>query len=80
MEKGERIMPEWLVKQFEARAEAERNGGGHVEIDDNVGYVAVTLSDGSEYFFQGDEADALLAEVPDDLSREDYILASAQSW
>lgn len=38
------------------------------------------MSDGSEYFFQGEEASDLLDEVPDNLAPEDYILAVAQGW
>lgn len=66
--------------QMEDTADAERQAGGSVEINSRLPYVAVNLSDGSEYFFQGEEADDLLAEVPDFVNDEDFILWSAQGW
>lgn len=73
-----------LAKQFEKRAEAERKGGGKVEINKTADSISVVLSDGSEYFFQGHEADELLAQAEKDfdgeISDEDYILAVAQNW
>ena len=73
-------LPQWLVDQLEEQANAERDAGGEVEIGAGQMYVAVTLSDGAEYFFQDDEASQLLDEVPDNINAEDWILASAQSW
>lgn len=73
-------LPENMVKDYEKRAKAERRGGGSVEIDYKLPTVAVTLSDGSEYFFQEQEASDLLDEVPNNVSAEDYILATAQGW
>lgn len=69
-----------LVKQLEERAAAERGAGGRVEINNRYGYVAVTMSDGGEYYFQGEEAEELLAEVPNNINDGDYILAIAQNW
>lgn len=69
-----------IVRDMEKRADAEREAGGSVEINTRIPTISVTLSDGSEYFFQEDEASDLLDEVPDNISPEDYILASAQSW
>lgn len=69
-----------LEQQYVERAQAERDAGGSIEINSVCGYVAVTLSDGAEYFFQGEAADNLLDEVPDWIWPADYILAMAQSW
>ncbi len=69
-----------LCRQYEERAQAEREAGGHVEINYRYDYVAVTLSDGAEYFFQGEEANQLLEECPDWINEKDYILAIAQNW
>ena len=73
-------LPQWLVDQLEEQAKAERDAGGSIEIGAGQMYVAVTLSDGAEYFFQDHEASELLDEVPDNINAEDFILASAQSW
>ena len=71
-------------KQFTAQVEkiarAEYNAGGSVEINHGLPYVAVTCSNGEEYFFQGDEADDLLKEVPDYLNDEDYIMYQSTNW
>ena len=74
------MVPNWLVKQYEKRAENERRGGGMIDINYRLPTVAVELSDGSEYFFQEYEAQDLIDEVPENISPEDFILASAQSW
>jgi len=68
-----------LLQQYTERANAERESGSTVEISE-MPYVAVTLSCGQEYFFQSDEADDLLNEVPEWINAEDYILATAQNW
>lgn len=79
-ESEKQSIPDWLVKQYEERAENERRGGGMIDIDYRIPTVAVELSDGSEYFFQEHEAQNLIDEVPENISTEDFILASAQSW
>ena len=73
-------IPTRMVKSYEKRANAERKGGGSIEIDTKLPSVAVTMSDSSEYFFQEHEASDLLNDVPDNISPEDYILAIAQNW
>ena len=73
-------IPDRMVADYERRAEAERKAGGKVEIDHRLPTIAVTMSDGSEYFFQESEAQALLDEVPENIGEEDYILAIAQGW
>lgn len=69
-----------LEKQYVARADAEREAGGSIEINEGFSYVSIALSDGSMYFFQGEEAEELLGEVPEWIYAEDYILAQAQTW
>jgi len=79
-EKAERIKN--MAKDYEQRAEAARAEGWTVEINQGLPYVAI---DNPEYpddgwFFQGDEADDLLKEVPDWMNEEDYILAQTMNW
>jgi hypothetical protein len=66
------------------RARAERAAGGKCEINESMTYIGILMSDGSEYFMQGEEADNLLEEFRaiDWLSCEieDYFLAIAQDW
>lgn len=73
-------IPEWMVADYEARAKAELDAGATIEINKNPCYVAITMSDGTEYFFQDQEAEDLLSEVPDNISETDYILAVSQNW
>ncbi len=84
IEKGDSLQESKLsssiLRDYEKRANAERNAGSTVEINHRLPYVAVTLSGGDEYFFQGEEASDLLDEVPDNINEEDYILAVAQGW
>lgn len=76
----ESMLPKHMLKDYESRAESEREAGGSVTIDNHLPTVTVNMSDGSEYFFQEHEASELLDEVPDNISPEDYILAIAQGW
>lgn len=69
-----------VFNNYRHRAEFERKAGGSVEINNQIPSVAVTLSGGLDYFFQGEEAENLLDSVPDELSAEDFILAIAQGW
>ena len=68
------------AKQVEKIASAEYAAGGSVEINHGLPYVAVTCSNGEEYFFQGDEADELINSVPDYLNEEDYIMYQSTNW
>jgi len=71
---------ESIYADYTARAQAERNAGGSIDIRSEISTIEVKLADGTEYFFQGDAADDLLAEVPSEMVAEDYVLAIAQSW
>jgi hypothetical protein len=71
---------EQLRKQYQERAKAEREAGGSCKVTANMPWVDVKLSDGSEYYFSEHEADRLIAEVPEWIHAEDYILAIAQNW
>jgi hypothetical protein len=66
------------------RAKAERAEGGKCEVNHSLPYVAITMSDGSEYFMQGDEASEAIEEYESfdwlSCSIEDYFLAVAQNW
>ena len=61
-------------------ADAERKAGGKVELNKYLGYCAVTTSSEEEYFFQGEDYDTLLAEVPENVQEEDYILYQSTTW
>ncbi len=73
-------LPDNLAKQYEKRAAAEREAGGSIEIDTGLPTVAITLSDGTDYFFQEWEADELLNKIPGNVDPEDFLLAMAQNW
>lgn len=79
-DKPEVLLPDWLVEQYERRAAAEREDGGSCCVNERLPTVTVKLANGEEYFFQGDEAQRLIDEVPDNMRAADFILASAQSW
>lgn len=71
---------EELAKQYTERANAEREAGATIEVNARMAYIAINRSDGTEYFFQGDEAMELYDETPDWINAEDYILAMSQNW
>lgn len=76
---------EEMKQQIEQAAQSELHAGATIEINTNLPYVALTMSDGSEYFFQGQEADQLLDEHNAsadkfDTTVEASILHSAQGW
>jgi len=78
------MTPEEINKDYEERAKAEREAGGKVEVNERFPYIGLTLSDGSEYFFQGEEAENLIDEYWSntwiECSIEDWLLAYAQGW
>lgn len=76
----EGVLPDNMVKTYELAAKKQKNEGASVEIDESLPTVSVKLSDGQEYFFQGEEAQNLLDEVPDNIAAEDYILHNAIGW
>jgi len=69
---------------YKMRAKAERAAGGHCRINSYLSDISIRMSDESEYYFQGEEADDLIKEYRDiewlSCSIEDYFLAIAQSW
>ncbi len=74
-----------MQQQIEKSAEFELAAGALIEINNSLPYVAITMSDSSEYFFQGQEADELLEEHSAsadkfDTTVEASILHSAQGW
>lgn len=75
----ENKLPKKMVKDYENRAKEERKAGGKIEINYKLPYVAIEMSDGSEYFFQEHEASELLDDVPENIDPEDFILAQAQN-
>lgn len=70
---------------IETAANYERRAGSTIDINLALPYVAVTIKDSDTFFFQGQEADELIAEHERaaekfDVSVEDSILHSAQGW
>lgn len=67
------------------RAKAERGAGGEVRINERIPTIAVNTSSGGDYFFQGEDAQAMITNFETEYkwlscSIEDYILAVCQSW
>ncbi len=75
-----RHLPKRIRQDIQRRAQAEREAGGSIEICSILPTVSIELSDGGEYFFQEHDATRILSEVPPNVTPEDYLLASAQSW
>lgn len=78
------MLTEELAEQMRTTAQAARAGGQRVSINSGLPYVAI---DGGvdDYFFQGEEAEELLAEASHaaaeySVTRAEYILWSAQGW
>lgn len=90
LEKGDvvRVLPKMqeakmapMVKaNLERSARIEKSRGGSVEINYKLPTVSVTLGNGDNFFFQGDEASDLLEEIPENMSEEDYLLGTAIGW
>ena len=74
------IVSSKMLAQIIETADNCRNAGATVEINEYLPTVAITRSDGQEWFFQEHEADVLLAEVPDNVSADDYILFISRGW
>jgi hypothetical protein len=76
---------EEMKRMIEGTAQASRDAGATIEINQTLPYVAIKQSDGAEYFFQEHEASELLDEHESiaslfDVSLEDSILHDAQGW
>lgn len=76
---------ESIAKDYEIRANSERRSGGSTDHNPSVGYIAITRSDGEEYFFQESDYDSLEKEYNEDptsdhIAFEDWALAMSQSW
>lgn len=59
------------------------NNGGTIEINRGIPYVAINFGekDGSiEFFFQGEEAQSLIDEVPDYINEKVYLVHRAIDW
>jgi len=74
-----------MKQQIEQSAQFELEAGASIEINNGLPYVAITMSNGDEYFFQESEASDLLDEHnmsadKFDTTVEASILHSAQGW
>jgi hypothetical protein len=73
-------LPNWLAAQYEQRAAAERDSGSMCSVNHYIPAIFVQMANGETWHFQEHEAQEILNAVPDNLSPEDYVLASAQNW
>ena len=67
------------------RAKSERAAGGSCVVNELMETIAITTSAGEEYFFQGEEAENLIAAYVSaeswiSCSIEEYFLAIVQNW
>lgn len=69
-----------FAQDLQVRHDAELAAGGSIEITHGLPTVAITLSDGGEFFFQEQEASELLESVPDFVNEAVFLLAMAQGW
>ena len=69
---------------YKLRAKSERAAGGHCAINSYLPTIAIRMSDGSEYYMQGEEAENMINEYREiewlSCEIEDYFLAIAQGW
>jgi hypothetical protein len=72
----------YLVTHPAVQALAELEAaGGSVEVNERLPYIAIDFGQGEgDYFFQGQEAEELLAQVPEDLSPEEYFAWVSRDW
>jgi len=68
------------IEDYKRKHEAEVKAGGQISIDYRLPYIAMDLTDGSGYFFQGEVAEKILRDVPEWLDDEVYLLMMARSW
>jgi|GEM_PF-4391542 len=67
------------LSKFKIQAEQELKNGGCIHIRHSAicPFICVRLSTGYEFWFDAKEAERLLANVPDGISPEDWILFQA---
>lgn len=71
---------EEMAKDIKDCADSCRCSGDTIEINTGFPYVAISFNSGEEYYFQGDEADNLLKDIPDNVFVEDFLLWKACGW
>jgi hypothetical protein len=74
-------LPDWLMVQYEARANAERRAGAIFEYNTMLPSISITMSNGDEYYYQEWQVEELLEywNIPENISVEDYLLAVLQN-
>jgi hypothetical protein len=78
-------MKKQLFQSVTDIAASARANGQTIDINYSLPYVAIDCQDGTEYFFQGQEASELIQEAESSklaryCSVEDIILWQAQGW
>ena len=73
---------EKMIEDYKMRAQAEKDAGTRIRINRMMPSIEISFADDPEggYFFDGEEADRLLAEVPEWINAETYILAQLVNW
>ena len=71
---------EEMLNHVKETVKAFYSAGGTIEINQGLPYVAIKQPNDEQYFSQGEEAEDLLNEVPDDINEEDYIIWISQGW
>jgi len=71
---------EEMLNHIKETVKAFYSAGGTIEINNGIPYVAIKQPNEEEYFFQGEEAENLLNEVPEDINEEEYIIWVSQGW
>ena len=69
-----------LKRQYCQRYLDEIEAGSTIDINASLPYVGIDMSNGDEYFFQGEDAENLLNDCPGWINKEVYLLVMAQNW
>ncbi len=90
LEKGDKIiilntekapaLPYGQLEALQSIADREKQNGAFVAIAYNIPSINITRSDGESFYLERHEAQDLLAQVPENMSEEDFILAKAYRW
>ena len=73
-------LPQYLIDHIEAVAEEQREEGWVISVNYALPTVSISFEGETEYFFQGEEAENLLEDVPEEVYAADYILYSSINW
>lgn len=69
-----------IANDIKKTANKERKKGAEVELNSRMNYISVKRSDGADYYFQGEGADEIFDQIPDNVNDEDFVLWYAQGF